>query len=120
MNPVEVVVLGFKLSDRRRGVRGHQFFFSLWIHDRDLHMPIGSLWDVLLKLVHDRNVFVGQFKEAPPGFFSERGDDTGESATPLRRPTAKLDRVISEGGEGQKPVFWSSSSQLCRIQEIAV
>lgn len=70
MNPVEIVIFGLKLSDRRRGVRGHQLFFTMRIHNRDLQMSIGSLWHVLFKLVHDLNVFFGQFKEAAPRFFS--------------------------------------------------
>ena len=71
MNPVEVVIFWLKLPDRCRSIGGHEFFFPMRIDDRDLQMPIGPLWDVLLKLVHDLNVFFGQFKEAPPGFFSE-------------------------------------------------
>jgi len=60
--PVKVVVLGLKLSDRRCGVRGHELFFSLCIYDGDLQVPIGPLRNILLKLVHDLNVLVRQFK----------------------------------------------------------
>ena len=43
--------------------------------------------------VHDFEVFLGDVKNASPYFFTGRGNDAGQPASPLGGPPAKLDRI---------------------------
>ena len=98
-DPVEIVVFGLEFSDRVGRVRGDEFLFSGFVDDADLKVPVGALRHVVFELIHDLQIFVGQFKDAAPDLLAGRGRDAGKAATPLGRPSAEFDRMVRQSGQ---------------------
>ncbi len=119
-DPVQVVVFRFELSDGIGGVGRDEFLLAGFIQDRNLQMPVGAWRHILLKLIHNLQIFVGQFEDRAPDFFTRGWSDAGESATPLCRPPAELDGVIAQRRQIQELMFRRPALELGEIEIVSV
>jgi len=119
-DPVQIMFFGFELPDWICSMRCDQNLFAFFSHDRDRNVSKGSFRNITLELVHDFEVFLGDVKNASPYFFTGRGNDAGQPASPLGGPPAKLDRMLRKIGIEEKLVFRCTSFELGRIQIVCV
>ena len=119
-HPIEIVIFGFEFADRCRRMRGDEDFFSGFVEHRDLHVTEGFRWHIVLELVEQFDVFIGQFEDRAPDLLARRRDDTRKPASPLRRPAAELDGVVGESRQHLKLVFGRPSFELYGMEIVSV
>ena len=119
-DPVQIMFFGFELPNRIRSISRDQDLFAFFCHDGDRNVPEGSFRNIAFELVHDFEVFLGDVKNASPYFFTGRGNDAGQTASPLGGPSAKLDRMLGKVGIKKELVLRCASLELSRIQIVCV
>ena len=75
---------------------------------------------VVFEFVEDLKIFVGDFEDGSPDFFSGRRHDARQTAAPLRRPAAKLHAMVGEIGREEKLMLRGSALELRRVQIVRV
>lgn len=104
-DPFEIVLFGFKLPDRRRGMGRHQHFFAFLGNDGDREMPEGPFWDLAFEFVKELEIFLRNLHYDAPHPFARRGNDAPQTTSPLGGPPAELNRMILQVGLAEEVVF---------------
>ncbi len=104
-DPFEIVLLGSKLPNRRRGMGGHQHFLTFLGNDSDREMPEGPFWHLAFELVKELEIFLRNLHYDAPHPFAWRGSDAPQTTSPLGGPPAELNRMILQVGLADELVF---------------
>ena len=119
-HPIEIMCFGFELTDGVGGIGGDEYFLSGLRQHADLDLPECVGRDVLFETVHQLEVFVGDVEDRSPDLFAWLRGDAGETASPLRGPSAEFDRVLRKRGPHQELMLRSATFQLCGVKMVPV
>ena len=119
-HPIEIMGFGFEFADRGGGIGGDEHLLPGFRQHGDLNLAKCAWGDIFFELVHQLEVFVGDFENRAPDLFARRRGDAGEAAAPLRGPAAELDRMLGKGGEHEELMFRRAPLQLCGVEMVPV
>ena len=69
-HPIEIMCFGFELTDGVGGIGGDEYFLSGFRQHADLNLAECVGRDILFEMVHQLEVFVGDFEDRSPDLFA--------------------------------------------------